>query len=56
MWVFVEQQDKCASARDIFKSVIVTIIVSKSCISSSRVLFYMNLLRGFEDLLWYLRD
>ena len=56
LWVFVEKQDKCASARDIFKSVIVAILVSKSCISLSRVLFYMNLLRGSEDLLWYIRD
>ena len=44
-----------SSARDIFKFVIVTILVlSKSCISLSTVLFYMNLLKGTEDLLWYL--
>ena len=43
-------------AWDIYKSVIATLLVSKSCISLSRVLFYMNLLKGSEDLSWYLGD
>ena len=49
----MEQQDKKASAWDIFKSVIATLLVSKSYISLSRVLFYKNLLKGSEDLSWY---
>ena len=46
----MEQQDQEASTWDIFKSVIAKLLVSKSYISLSRLLFYMNLLKGCEDL------
>ena len=49
----MEQQDQYASTWDIFKSVIAKLLVSKSYISLSTVLFHMNLLKGSEDLSWY---
>ena len=49
----MEQQDQEASTWDIFKSVIAKLLVSKSYTSLSRVLSYMNLLKGCEDLSWY---
>ena len=52
----MEQQDQRASAWDIFKSVIAISFVSKTCISFSRVLFYMNLLKGSENFSWYQGD
>ena len=52
----MEQQDRSASAWNIFKFVIAKVLVSKSWISLSRVLFNVNLLKGSEYRSWYLGD
>ena len=53
-WVLI--LDRSASAWNIFESVIATLLVNKSWISLSRVLFNVNLLKGSEYRSWYLGD